>query len=360
MLTYDLDKRGRLPRYEYLYHCIRTDILRGSLPPGSRLPSKRTLSEHLGCSIATIDGAYQRLVEEGYLFSRERSGFFVCQLESLPAGERPAAVLRLCPEPEHSPVPETGFRFSALTKLMRQVISQYGERLLEKPPHSGCAILRNAIAEYLLRYRGMVAQPECIVIGSGAEYLYGMLVQLLGRDNIFGLESPSYEKIQAVYEANGAQCALLTLDEEGISPAALWASQAKILHVTPFHSYPTNITAPVSRRLEYLRWASDREGIIIEDDFASEFLLRGKPLETVFQLDTQGRVIYLNTFSKSLAPSIRMGYMVLPQQLMEEYRRRLGFYSCTVPVFDQYVLAEFIAQGHFERHLNRVRRLQRF
>ena len=356
MLTYDLEKRGRAPKYAYLYACIRKDILRGVLAPGSRLPSRRELAEHLGCSLATVDGAYSLLAEEGYAFSRERSGFFVSRDFDRPREEPPEAVLRLSRDPEGAPAPETDFRFSALTKIMRETISRYGEKLLEKPPHNGCAALRNAIAQYLLRYRGMVAQPEQIVVGSGAEYLYGLLVQLLGRDKVFGLENPSYEKIQAVYESHGARCRLLEMDELGVSPAALGETDADVLHVTPTHSFPSDRTAPVSRRLAYLRWAEARGGVIIEDDFASEFARRSKPMETLFQLDRAERVIYLNTFSKSLAPSMRIGYMVLPEHLMAEYRRKLGFYSCTVPVFDQYVLAEFIDGGHFERHLRRMRR----
>ena len=231
-----------------------------------------------------------------------------------------------------------------------------GKSSWKNRPTTACAALRNAIAQYLLRYRGMVAQPEQIVVGSGAEYLYGLLVQLLGRDKIFGLENPSYEKIQAVYESHGARCRLLEMDELGVSPAALGETDADVLHVTPTHSFPSDRTAPVSRRLAYLRWAEARGGVIIEDDFASEFARRSKPMETLFQLDRAERVIYLNTFSKSLAPSMRIGYMVLPEHLMAEYRRKLGFYSCTVPVFDQYVLAEFIDGGHFERHLRRMRR----
>ncbi len=355
MLTYNLTERNGTPKYEYLYQCIRQDILRGFLLPGHRLPSKRTLAEHLGCSVVTVDGAYQQLAEEGYILAKERSGFYVSAIHPLPEITAPAPVLHLCQDPE-APPPDTEFRFSALSKIMRRVITDHGEKLLQKPPHSGCAILRNAIAEYLLRYRGFVAQPEQIVIGSGTEYLYGLLVQLLGRDRIFGLENPSYEKIRAVYEANGVQCKMLDLDQEGIPPAVLERSGVDVLHTTPFHSYPTNITAPVQRRIEYLRWAKQYGGYIIEDDFASEFSPRSRPVETIFQLDRTGRVIYLNTFSKSLAPSMRMGYMVLPKRLMADYQRKLGFYSCTVPVFDQYVLAEYISEGHFERHLSRIRR----
>ena len=249
-----------------------------------------------------------------------------------------------------------GFRYSALTKLMREVIADCGTRLLEKPPHYGCAELRNAIAEYLLRYRGMLAQPDCIIIGSGAEYLYGLIVQLLGRERIYGLEDPGYEKIRQVYAANGAVCDLLPMSEDGIRTGALQKTNASVLHITPFHSFPTGITTSAAKRSAYLAWAAERNAILIEDDFDSEFSENKKPLQTLYSMDRRGCVIYVNTFSHSLAPSMRMGYMVLPEALMARYREQLGFYSCSVPLFDQYVLARFISQGYFERHLNRLRR----
>ena len=202
----------------------------------------------------------------------------------------------------------------------------------------------------------MLAQPDCIIIGSGAEYLYGLIVQLLGRERIYGLEDPGYEKIRQVYAANGAVCDLLPMSEDGIRTGALQKTNASVLHITPFHSFPTGITTSAAKRSAYLAWAAERNAILIEDDFASEFSENKKPLQTLYSMDRRGCVIYVNTFSHSLAPSMRMGYMVLPERLMERYRQMLGFYSCSVPLFDQYVLARFISQGYFERHLNRLRR----
>ena len=239
---------------------------------------------------------------------------------------------------------------------MREVIADCGTKLLEKPPHYGCAELRNAIADYLLRYRGMLAQPDCIVVGSGAEYLYGLIVQLLGRERIYGLEDPGYEKVRQVYAANGAVCELLPMSDDGIDAGALAQARASVLHITPFHSFPTGITTSAAKRSEYLAWAAARGAILVEDDFDSEFSENKKPLQTLYSMDRRGCVIYVNTFSHSLAPSMRMGYMVLPESLMALYREKLGFYSCSVPLFDQYVLARFISQGYFERHLNRLRR----
>ena len=359
MLTYNLKNNGDGSKYYRLYSLIKEDILCGNIRSGEKLPSRRSLAEHLNISVITVDSAYRQLIDEGYIISRERSGFFVCAIDV----ERQKVVRqpRLNLLPETLPAPENqrtdmGFRYSALTKIMREVITDYGERLLEKPQSYGCPELRNAIAEYLLRYRGMTAQPERIIIGSGSEYLYGMVVQLLGRDLVYGLENPSYEKIRLVYEANGAKCELLDMDENGISSAALSKSRAGVLHITPFHSYPSGISAPASKRYEYLAWAHERGGIIVEDDFDSEFSLHKKPVETVFSMDSGDSVIYINTFSHSLAPSMRVGYMVLPEKLIETYREKLGFYLCSVPLFDQYVLAKFISLGYFERHLNRVRR----
>lgn len=202
----------------------------------------------------------------------------------------------------------------------------------------------------------MLAQPDCIVIGSGAEYLYGLIVQLLGRERVYGLEDPGYEKVRQVYAANGAVCELLPMGEDGIRAGALQNARASVLHITPFHSFPTGITTSAAKRSDYLSWAAERNAILIEDDFDSEFSENKKPLQTLYSMDRRGCVIYVNTFSHSLAPSMRMGYMVLPERLMEQYRQTLGFYSCSVPLFDQYVLARFISQGYFERHLNRLRR----
>ena len=335
MLTYDL-QAGEQPKYYRLYTCIREDILRAELLPGQKLPSKRALAEHLHISLATVSGAYEQLVDEGYLTAKPRSGYYVSAISRLPQKTQPQARLRMLPAdaPAAQEPAGYGFRYSALTRLMREVIADCGTRLLEKPPHYGCAELRNAIAEYL----------------------YGLIVQLLGRERVYGLEDPGYEKIRQVYAANGAVCELLPMGEDGIRAGALQKTRASVLHITPFHSFPTGITTSAAKRSDYLAWAAERNAILIEDDFDSEFSENKKPLQTLYSMDRHGCVIYVNTFSHSLAPSMRMGYMVLPESLMERYRQTLGFYSCSVPLFDQYVLARFISQGYFERHLNRLRR----
>ena len=358
MLTYDLQDTGRDPKYYALYRSIREDIAAGTIRPGERLPSKRTLAAHLGVSTVTVEGAYRMLMDEGYVRARERSGYFAMAVGAPAlARDQGREPLRLLPEERADG--ETEFPYSLWFKTLRQVISDQGRRLVQRSPNEGCAVLRNAIARYLLRYRGMHAQPEQIVVGSGSEQLYESVVRMLGNDRTYAIEWPSYGQIEAVYQGAGARVVRLPIGPEGIESPALEAAAADVLHVTPFHSWPTGVTAPAPKRYEYLQWAARTGGWVVEDDFDSEFFMPGKPLESLYAMDERSAVIYLNTFSKSLAPSMRMGYMILPRTLLPVYRARLGMYSCSVPVLEQYALARFIDQGHFERHLNRMRRRMR-
>ena len=358
MRTYQMDKRSSDSKYYYLYKEMKKDILSGSLKKGEKLPSKRTLAEHLGISLITVENAYQMLKEEGYIETRERSGYFVCEINAAEHLEEETRKLMFLPvERKYNSDISEAFPTSLYFRTIRSVISEYGSDLLERSPNEGCAILRNSIAEYLLRYRGVFAQPEQIIIGSGAEHLYGAVVRMLGTDKIYGIEDPSYSQIQTVYETSGAHCEKLKMGSDGIISDALDATEADVLHVTPFHSYPSGVTATIGKRYEYLKWASAcKHRYIVEDDFDSEFFMPGKPIETLCRLDNSQKVIYINTFTKSLSASIRMGYMILPKHLIEQYKESSGAFSCTVPVLDQYVLAEFINKGYFEQHLNRVRR----
>ena len=361
MLTYPMNQREDKPKYYYLYSAIKEDILSGNLKKNEKLPSKRSLAEHLGISLITVENAYQMLKDEGYIESRERSGYFVTELKTLGKRANATQELNLLEVAKQIDLLEEQtdkglFPESVYFKTVRSVLAEYGNELLDKSPNEGCAILRNAIAKYLLRYRGIFAQPEQIIIGSGAEYLYSTIVRMFGNDKIYGLENPSYHQIQAVYEGMGARCELLKMGKEGLLSTELENTRADILHVTPFHSYPSGVTASVKKRQEYLEWAKHKDAIIVEDDFDSEFFMPGKPIETLYMTDDNQSVIYMNTFSKSLSPSIRIGYMILPEKWMEKYKENVGEFSCTVPVLDQYVLAEFIEKGHFEQHLNRVRR----
>lgn len=351
-MLYKIDKRlGKA--YLQLYNFLREDIVKGAYPYGTKLPSKRLIALEAGISVITVQHAYEILCDEGYVESRERSGYFVIYKDKdfFSVGREVSQQL--------SPLDLRTlgeFPFSILAKTMRRVLSNYGERILVKSPSCGCLELRHALANYLLRSRGITVDANQIVIGSGAEYLYSMIIQLLGRDKLVALEKPSYSTIRKVYEANGAQVEMLKMGIEGIETAQLRNSKAYVLHVTPYNSYPTGITATVSKRKEYVQWAIERNGFIIEDDYASEFTVSTKMEDTLYSLEPNGKVIYVNTFSKTIAPSFRVGYMVLPTTLIELFQERLGFYSCTVPIFEQYVLADFINSGDFERHINRIRR----
>lgn len=356
MLTYDLSARVGEKKYLALYRHIKEDILSGVLRPDERLPSKRALASHLGISVITVENAYHLLVDEGYAYAKERSGCYVRPIEGLyPRTAPETAPLTLLPE-EPSGTADALFPHALWARTVRTVMSRYGERLYERSPNKGCARLRNAVARYLLRYRGMFAAPERIIIGSGSEQLYGSVVRMLGRDRVYGIEEPSYTQIRAVYEGTGAQVEPLPMGADGIRSEALAATGATVLHVTPFHSYPSGVTAPAPKRYEYLEWAQKPGRYLVEDDFDSEFFMPGKPLETLYSMDKTGRVIYINTFSKSLSPSMRLGYMILPEALLSEYDRVLGQFSCSVPLLEQYTLAEFLENGDFERHLSRKRR----
>ena len=356
-MKYIIDKENR-PVYLQLYRQLRDDIVNHVYPYNSKLPSKRNLAEETGVSTITVEHAYALLCDEGYVEGRARSGFvvifrqtdgFVSSAEATHAHHTSYGATHEAPD----------FPLSVLSKTMRKVLTEHGDLLLEKSPNLGCAELRDAIRRYLMRNRGIAVDTRQIVIGSGSEYLYGLIVELLGRDRIFAIESPSYKKIEQVYRAMEIRYELLPLTPSGIDSQALALTHADILHTTPYRSYPSGVTATASKRHEYVRWAGEGDRYIIEDDFESEFSVSTKPTETLFSLSDHDNVIYLNTFSQTISPSLRIGYMVLPRHLVSVYEEKLGFYSCTVPTFMQYVLTELLNNGDFERHINRVRRKKR-
>ena len=357
MLTYELKKRPGLPLYEALYRCIRQDILDGKLKPGEKLPSKRALAEHLELGKITVEAAYAQLLAEGYICSREKVGFFVEAIERpAPAAEDlPVTVPEKKPEPVLLDLTANGtghFPFTVWSRLQREVILDYDRQLLLPLPNQGIEELRRAIADHLAAFRGMTIDPENILIGAGTDFLYNLLIQLLGREKTYAVEEPGYGKIRMIYAANGVSCVSVTMDDFGVRPEEL--ENAQVLHFSPSHHFPTGLVTPMSRRQELLAWAS-RGNWIIEDDYDSEFRFASHPLPALQSMAPE-RVIYINSFSKSLAPSIRISYMVLPPALMADFRRRLGFYGCTVPSFEQHTLARFLSQGHFEKHINRMRR----
>ena len=343
-------------KYFLLYNDVKSKILSGDYSAGSKLPSKRDLSDKSGYSLVTVERAYAMLEDEGYISARERSGYFVSHID-IPQKDNIREKSTFTHIKENHDLPsDRDFEYSLWFKTLRRVISERGEELFVKAPGKGCAILRNAVSDYLHRYRGMSADPHRIIIGSGSEQLYEIAVKILGRNKIYGIEDPCYSQIPAVYLGAGASVCPLQFGNEGIETSALFSQRFDVLHVTPFHSYPSGVTTSIAKRYEYLRWANSTGNYIIEDDFDSEFFIPGHPIASLYSLDTKDSVIYINTFSKSLSPSMRMGYMILPESLMADYEKNLGMFSCSVPVLDQYALAEFINSGSFERHLNRIRR----
>ncbi len=356
-MKYTIDPHAH-PIYLQIYRQIREDIVNGVYPHGVKLPSIRALAEETAVSTVTVEHAYALLCEEGYAESRQRSGYTVCfrTTDGFAVSAKPAKK-HFAPAPSEHTYPE--FPISVLSKTMRRVLTERGELLLEKSPNLGCTELREAIQRYLLRNRGLSVCAEQIVIGSGSEYLYSLIVELLGRERRFAIESPSYKKIEQVYRATEISYEPLPLTRDGIDSAVLFKADADVLHTTPYRSYPSGVTASATKRHEYVRWASEGDRYIVEDDFESEFSVSTKPTETLFSLTKRDNVIYLNTFSKTISPSLRIGYMVLPKHLVAVYRKKLGFYSCTVSTFMQYVLTELLDNGDFERHINRIRRRKR-
>ncbi len=369
MLTYSFDKRGGEPLYEYLYKQIKNDIISFKLNAEEKLPSKRALAKNLNISVITVENAYSQLMAEGYIYSVPKSGFYVCDISSVKSSTKE--------KPKREPVQvetkkkyvadfvnnstsKDSFPFNVWSKLMREIMSDLSDKLMVRSPSAGVMELRNAIADYLYQFRGMAVEPEQIVVGAGTEYLYGIIIQLLGHDMRYGVEDPGYEKITRIYTANNVVCKHIPLDESGINIDELEKSKADVLHISPAHHFPTGFVTPISRRYELLSWASkSQDRYIIEDDYDSEFRFLGKPIPSLQSIDVLDKVIYINTFSKSLSSTIRISYMVLPKPLMEKYKKELSFYSCTVSNFDQYTLAKFIDEGYLEKHINRMRNYYR-
>lgn len=364
MLNYELVKKKGCPLYECLYECLREDIVRGRILPGTKLPSRRELARDNGISVKTVVNAYEQLLVEGYLISREKKGYFVAEVEAMEQ-YRPEIVEypQLYQEEQwfadftsNNTIYEK-FPFSNWRKVMREVLSEYDMELVQRAHFLGVKPLREAIADYLYRLRGIVVSPECIVIGAGIEYLYGRLVKLLPQETVYGVENPGYKKIPRIYEEYGLSWKYTEMDENGISMGSLRNSGADVIHVSPEHHYPLGTVMSATRRQELLNWAGETEGrYIIEDDYDCEFRYRSRSIPALKSMDRNGRVIYMNTFSKTLAPAIRISYMVLPEALIRRYIDSANFYSNTASACEQYALAKFMEKGYFERHLSRLKK----
>lgn len=382
MLIYDFSKRKNHSLYEYLYHCLKEDILSGRIPAGTKLPSKRELAADNQISVRTVMNAYDQLLTEGYITSEEKRGYFAASLETVPEQ------LLMSVKRKHAKEEEPGhyaedyeplykedtwyadftsnntiyekFPFSLWRKTMREVLSEYDLELVKRAHFLGVPALRVAIADYLYRSRGMRVSPECIVIGASIEYLYQKLIKLLPEHSVYGAENPGYRKIPRIYEEFGLSWKSLRMDESGVSMESLRGSGANIIHVSPEHHYPLGTVTTAGRRQELLSWAMEEANrYIIEDDYDCEFRYLTKSIPAMQSMDVSHRVIYMNTFSKSLAPAIRISYMVLPKKLMERYIAHANFYSNSASSCEQYALARFIENGSFERHLSRLKKYYR-
>ena len=367
MLTPSFDSKSKVPLYEQLYRFLRQEIESGGLAADERLPSKRSLAMDARLSVVTVETAYSQLVAEGYIRSENRRGFFVQK-----AAARPEQSATVPSQP--APLPEVRqtecrydfatnavdaefFPFSTWAKLTRAVLSRKDSTLLSAAHPQGVPELRQAIVNHLYHFRGIRVQPEQVVVGAGSEYLISLVVQLLGREGSYAVEDPGYPKTEQILSHNGANVLPIPVDQQGLRVDLLEPSGARVVHVTPSHHFPLSLVMPVSRRSALLDWAAEQpDRYIIEDDYDSEFRLSGRPIPALQGMDRQERVIYLNTFTKSLAPSMRISYMVLPPKLARRYQKEFFFYSSTVPSFEQYTLALFMEHGHLERHIWRTRR----
>ena len=361
MLTYTLDKdKGHLSRE--LYKALKNDIEEGKLKRGEKLTSKRTFARNCSVSTITVQNAYDQLVSEGYITAIEKKGYYVSdsvakksKVSYLVDEDEETTTVEL-PDLSNNRVNVDNFPFSIWSRIMRKTMGEKQNLLLSPMKTEGVYELRRAISHHLSSFRGMAVSPSQIIVGAGTEYLYSLIIQLLGRDKLYALEDPGYMKLERIYNANGVGSIKVELDDKGLSLLSLEKSSADIAHISPNHHYPTGITMPLDRRYEILSWAAKKdERYIIEDDYDSEFRVSRNPVPTFYSLDTSGSVIYMNTFSKSLASTVRISYMVLPDSLAERFKENFSFYSSTVSSFEQYTLASFIEEGFFEKHINRMR-----
>lgn len=365
MLTYSFENIGSDSLYEHLYKCIKHDIITGVLEADTKLPSKRSLAKNLALSNITIENAYNQLMAEGYIYSINKKGYYVAKINNeLVKPKKNKKIKEVKKENENkyfadflsNSINKEDFPFRTWVKITKEISSSNKQELLTPCNIQGIYELRSAIKDYLWEFRGINVSTEQIIIGAGTEYLYSLLIQLLGRKNIFAVEDPGYKKVSKIYESNDVKCVHIPLDEYGININKLEESKADIVHISPSHHYPTGKVMPISRRYELLSWASKKDNrYILEDDYDCEFRLQGKPIPALQSIDCMNKVIYLNTFTKSLSKTIRVSYMVLPLNLINIFKSKLGFYSCTVSNFEQYTLAKFIKDGYFEKHINKMR-----
>lgn len=375
MLSYDISKSGADTLYHFLYRCIRQDISQGVLSPDEKLPSKRSFAKAQGVSVMTVENAYAQLLAEGYIYTKARMGFFVSPLKKPPQQilphQPPRESRESKTEPREKPpklyvdfannqVETSTFPFSTWAKLTRRILCEKQKELLSRSPYGGVPALKKAIAKMLKEFRNIRVEPNQIIVGAGTDYLYTLLVQLLGFDKKYGVEDPGYGKISKIYRKMGAVCNFIPMDSEGVIVSELEETCTEVVHISPSHHFPSGIVMPIGRRYELLSWASKSSNrMIVEDEYDSEFRMAGTPIPALQNIDFQGKTIYINSFSKTLASTVRIGYMVLPVNLAERFRKEFSFYTCTVSNLEQYVLAAYIDGGFYEKHINRLRNFYR-
>lgn len=364
-LTIHLDQKSKKPMYEQLYEYIKQDIQQGRLGAGTRLPASRALSQYLDVSRSTVDLAYEQLVSEGYVESMARRGYYVCQIGSLyrlpvrqaKGTEREIADQDPC-RYDFSPsgIDLDSFPYGVWRKITRNTLIDDKKDLFQLGDPKGEWQLRETICDYLHQARGVNCAPEQVVVGAGNDYLLLLLSVLLGNGRHVVMENPTYQHARRIFQQRGYQVSTVELDAHGMSVEGLGKSGGDMAYVMPSHQFPLGVVMPVKRRQELLSWASEKEGrYIIEDDYDSEFRYKGKPIPALQGSDKEGRVIYLGTFSRSIAPAIRISYLVLPVPLTRLWEERLSRFSSTVSRIDQTILDHFIKEGCYERHLNRMR-----
>ena len=365
--TFKLQPEDKKPLYEQLYRYIIEEIEAGRLKNGEKLPSKRAICAHLHISQSTVETAYGMLTAEGYLRARPKSGYYVSadlyrpvSRSAVPAAEKASAPRETVRYDFSTGAVDTGvFPYASWARLSREVVSQ-NPQLLQRGDARGDLAFRQALAEFLREYRGVRCQPDQIVVGAGLEYLLNVLVQVLPENSVYGLEDPGYYAAWQVLRNHGRACRMIPLDESGLREDKLRESGATVAFVTPSHQFPMGCTMQVSRRAALLSWAGEDENrFIVEDDYDSEFRYASRPIPAMQSLDDGGKVIYVGTFSRSIAPSIRVAYLVLPRRLLPVYEQRLGFAASTVSRFEQQTLAAFLQRGLYGRHLRRAANLYR-
>ena len=366
-LTITLDVKSTIPLYEQIYEYIKTDIRNGKISCGEKLPSTRALAKYLEISRSTVELAYEQLLAEGYVEAEACRGFFVTQIEELYQWEtaKETVAQKIIKEEnvykyDFSPrgVDLQSFPYSVWRKLSKEILSNDKSDLFQLGDSQGEYELRETICRYLYQARGVNCEPEQIVIGAGNEYLLMLLSTVLGKNRKIAFENPTYRQAYRLFENLSYDTCVVEMDRKGMCVDKLRKSGAEIAYVMPSHQYPLGIVMPIKRRMELLGWAAEEEErYIIEDDYDSEFRYKGKPIPALQGFDREDKVIYIGTFSRSIAPSIRISYLVLPKNLLKAYNEKSRFLSSTVSRVDQLIIQQFIERGYYERHLNKMRAL---